>query len=80
MKQANRTALLKASVLGVAVAALATACSSSNSGSSTNTSASSSSSAVAASGSDLLIGTIGNFSGPSAQPEHLAGLCDDPHP
>ncbi len=65
-------------MLGVAVAALATACSSSNSGSSasssTSTSASSSGSAVAASGSDLLIGTIGNFSGPSAQPEHLAGL------
>ena len=65
-------------MLGVAVAALATACSSSNSGSSaastSTSSASSSSSAVAASGSDLLIGTIGNFSGPSAQPEHLAGL------
>src|ERR1700693_152143 len=30
--------------------------------------------AVAASGSDLLIGTIGNFSGPSGQPDHLAGL------
>jgi len=66
-------------VLGVAVAALATACSSSNSGSSASTStssasSSSSSSAVAASGSDLVIGTIGNFSGPSAEPEHLAGL------
>ncbi|HEV3128137.1 MAG TPA: ABC transporter substrate-binding protein [Solirubrobacteraceae bacterium] len=67
-------------MLSVAVAALATACSSSNSGSSTSTSTSTSTSssasgsAVAASGSDLLIGTIGNFSGPSAQPEHLAGL------
>jgi branched-chain amino acid transport system substrate-binding protein len=29
---------------------------------------------VAASGSDLVIGTVGNFSGPSSQPEHLAGL------
>ena len=73
----NRTTLLRASALSVAVAALATACSSSNSAStSTSTSASSSSSGsvVAASGSDLLIGTIGNFSGPSAQPDHLAGL------
>ena len=73
----NRTTLLRASALSVAVAALATACSSSNSAStstSTSTSASSSGSVVAASGSDLLIGTIGNFSGPSAEPEHLAGL------
>ncbi len=64
-------------MLGVAVAALATACSSSsssNTSTSTSTSAASSSSAVAASGSDLVIGTIGNFSGPSAEPEHLAGL------
>jgi branched-chain amino acid transport system substrate-binding protein len=78
MKTARRTALWRASALSVAVAALATACSSSNSGSSTSSttspSASSSGSAVAASGSDLLIGTIGNFSGPSAEPEHLAGL------
>ena len=76
MNKTSRTALLRASALSVAVAALATACSSSNSGSSasTSTSASSSSSAVAASGSDLLIGTIGNFSGPTGQPEHLAGL------
>ena len=81
MKTARRTALWRVSALSVAVAALATACSSSNSssaGSSTSSSASSSSSssgsAVAASGSDLVIGTIGNFSGPSAQPEHLAGL------
>ena len=34
----------------------------------------SSGAAVASSGSDLVIGTIGNFSGPSGQPEHLAGL------
>jgi branched-chain amino acid transport system substrate-binding protein len=77
MNKTRRTALWRASALSVAVAALATACSSSNSAStstSTSPSASSSSSAVAASGSDLLIGTIGNFSGPSAQPEHLAGL------
>ena len=77
MKTARRTALWRISALSVAVAALATACSSSNSssaGSSTSSSASSSSSAVAASGSDLVIGTIGNFSGPSAQPDHLAGL------
>jgi len=79
MKKTNRTTLLRASALSIAVAALATACSSSNSAStSTSTSASSSSSssssAVATSGSDLLIGTIGNFSGPSAEPEHLAGL------
>jgi branched-chain amino acid transport system substrate-binding protein len=83
MKTARRTALWRVSALSVAVAALATACSSSNSssaGSSTSSSASSSSSssssgsAVAASGSDLVIGTIGNFSGPSAQPDHLAGL------
>ena len=56
--------------------ALATACSS-NSGTSASTSTTSpsaSGSAVAASGSDLVIGTIGNFSGPSAEPEHLAGL------
>ena len=76
MNKARRTALLRASALSVAVAALAAACSSSNSGSSAGTSpsASGSGSAVAASGSDLVIGTIGNFSGPSAQPEHLAGL------
>ena len=75
--KANRTTLLRASALSVAVAALATACSSSNSAStstSTSASASASASAVAASGSDLLIGTIGNFSGPSAEPAHLAGL------
>jgi branched-chain amino acid transport system substrate-binding protein len=65
--------------MSVAVAALATACSSSNNsgssaGTSTSPSTASSGSAVAASGSDLVIGTIGNFSGPSAQPEHLAGL------
>ncbi len=76
MNKARRTALLRASALSVAVAALAAACSSSNGGSSAGTSpsASGSGSAVAASGSDLVIGTIGNFSGPSAQPEHLAGL------
>lgn len=76
MNKARRTALLRASALSVAVAALAAACSSSNSGSSgsSTTSPSASGSAVASSGSDLVIGTIGNFSGPSAQPEHLAGL------
>ncbi len=73
MNKARRTALLRVSALSVAVAALATACSSSSS-SGTSTSPSTASSAVAASGSDLVIGTIGNFSGPSAQPEHLAGL------
>jgi branched-chain amino acid transport system substrate-binding protein len=71
MYKARRTALLRASALSVAVAALATACSSSNS---TSSAAVSSSPAVASSGSDLVIGTIGNFSGPSGQPEHLAGL------
>lgn len=77
MYKARRTALLRASALSVAVAALATACSSSNSsspGGSTSPAAASSSPAVASSGSDLVIGTIGNFSGPSGQPEHLAGL------
>jgi branched-chain amino acid transport system substrate-binding protein len=76
MNKARRTALWRVSALSVAVAALATACStsSSSSGTSTNASASSSGSAVTASGSELLIGTIGNFSGPSGQPEHLAGL------
>ena len=77
MNKTRRTALWRASALSIAVAALATACSSTSSSSSssgTSTSSSASSSAVAASGSDLLIGTIGNFSGPSAQPEHLAGL------
>jgi branched-chain amino acid transport system substrate-binding protein len=76
MSKARRNALLRASALSIAVAALAAACSSSNSGttSSSTTSAASSGSAVAASGSDLVIGTIGNFSGPSAEPEHLAGL------
>src|SRR5260370_26293930 len=78
MNKARRSALLRASALSVAVATLAAACSSSNSGSSAGTStspnAASSGSAVTASGSDLVIGTIGNFSGPSAQPEHLAGL------
>ena len=81
MNKTRRTALLRVSALSVAVAALATACSSSSSSSSSGTSIStsnspsaSSGSAVAASGSDLVIGTIGNFSGPSAQPEHLAGL------
>jgi branched-chain amino acid transport system substrate-binding protein len=71
MNKARRNALLRASAVSVAVAALAAGCSSSTSSS---TSAASSSSVVAASGSDLLIGTIGNFSGPSAEPEHLAGL------
>ena len=75
MNKARRTALLRVSALSVAVAALASACSSSSSTSpSTSPSTASSGSAVAASGSDLVIGTIGNFSGPSAQPEHLAGL------
>jgi len=75
MNKTRRTALWRVSALSVAVAALATACSSSSgSGTSTSTSSSSSGSAVTASGSDLLIGTIGNFSGPSAEPEHLAGL------
>jgi branched-chain amino acid transport system substrate-binding protein len=79
MNKTRRTALLRASALSVAVAALAAACSSSNSssnsaGSTTSPTAATSSPAVAASGSDLVIGTIGNFSGPSAQPEHLAGL------
>ncbi len=76
MNKTRRTALWRASALSVAVAALATACSSTSSGTSTSTSTSTSasSSTVAASGSDLLIGTIGNFSGPSGQPEHLAGL------
>ena len=76
MNKTRRTALLRASALSVAVAALAAACSSSgtSASTSTSTSAASSGSAVAASGSDLVIGTIGNFSGPSAQPEHLAGL------
>ena len=76
ISKTRRTALLRVSALSVAVAALAAACSSSSgsSGSSPSASASSSSSAVAASGSDLVIGTIGNFSGPSAEPEHLAGL------
>ena len=69
--------MLRASALSIAVATLAAACSSSNSSSSsgnTSATAASSSPAVASSGSDLVIGTIGNFSGPSAQPEHLAGL------
>ena len=76
MNKARRNALLRASALSVAVAALAAACSSSNSGttSSGTTGAASSGSAVAASGSDLVIGTIGNFSGPTGEPEHLAGL------
>jgi branched-chain amino acid transport system substrate-binding protein len=78
MNKARRTALLRASALSVAVAALAAACSSNSSsnsaGSTTSQTAGSSSPAVASSGSDLVIGTIGNFSGPSAQPEHLAGL------
>ena len=76
MNKTRRTALWRASALSVAVAALATACSStsSSSGPAPAPAPSASSSAVAASGSDLLIGTIGNFSGPSAQPEHLAGL------
>jgi branched-chain amino acid transport system substrate-binding protein len=82
--QKRRTALLRASALSVAVAAFAAACSSNaSSGSSSSgsggtggssTGATSSGSAAAATGSDLVIGTIGNFSGPSAQPEHLAGL------
>jgi branched-chain amino acid transport system substrate-binding protein len=77
MSKKRRTALLRASALSVAVAALAAACSSSGNGSSasgSSPSASSSGAVVAASGSGLVIGTIGNFSGPSAQPEHLAGL------
>ena len=73
--KARRTALLRISALSVAVAALAAACSSSgNSTSSSSASAGTSTSPVAASGSDWVIGTIGNFSGPSAEPEHLAGL------
>ena len=79
MSKTRRTALLRVSALSVAVAALAAACSSSassgnSSSASGSPSSSSSAAAVAASGSDLVIGTIGNFSGPSAQPEHLAGL------
>ena len=42
--------------------------------SSSSTSAASSSAAVTSSGSDLVIGTIGNFSGPGGEPSHLAGL------
>ncbi len=76
--KARRTALLRVSALSVGVAALAAACSSASSGTNTggssSPSAASSISAVAASGSALVIGTIGNFSGPSGQPEHLAGL------
>jgi len=78
MKNVRRTALLRASALSVAVAALATPCSSSSSSNGSSATIPGTpgpaSSAVAASGSDLVIGTIGNFSGPSAQPEHLAGL------
>jgi branched-chain amino acid transport system substrate-binding protein len=75
MTRTRRTALLRASALSVAVAALAAACSSSNSGSSAGTSTSTASSgSSAASGSDLVIGTIGDFSGPSGEPGHLAGL------
>jgi len=75
INKARRTTLLRASVLSVAVAALAAACSSSgNSASSSSASAGASTSPVAVSGSDWVIGTIGNFSGPSAEPEHLAGL------
>ncbi|MBV9380337.1 MAG: ABC transporter substrate-binding protein [Streptosporangiaceae bacterium] len=79
INKARRTALLRVSALSVAAAALATACSSSSSsngtaGGGTSPSSASSGSAVAASGSDLVIGTIGNFSGPSAEPSHLAGL------
>src|SRR5580658_2534851 len=79
MNSTRRNALLRASALSVAVAALAAACSSSNSGTASSstspvsTSPVSSGSAVAASGSDLVIGTIGNFSGPTGEPEHLAG-------
>ena len=39
-----------------------------------STSPSAASSGAAASGSDLVIGTIGNFSGPGGEPTHLAGL------
>ena len=75
ISKAHRTALLRAAALGVAVAAAAAACSSSGSSASSGTSPSTaSSSPAAASGSDLVIGTIGNFSGPSAEPSHLAGL------
>jgi branched-chain amino acid transport system substrate-binding protein len=74
MNKARRTALLRASALSIAVAVVAAACSSSNSSSNSSQGASSSSSIVAASGSDLLIGTIGNFSGPGGEPSHLAGL------
>jgi len=79
INKARRTALLRVSALSVAAAALATACSSSSSSNGTagggiSPSSASSGSAVAASGSDLVIGTIGNFSGPSAEPSHLAGL------
>ena len=71
MNNTRRTALLRAFALSAAVVALAAACSSSNSSS---TSVASSSSAVTSSGSDLVIGTIGDFSGPSGEPSHLAGL------
>jgi branched-chain amino acid transport system substrate-binding protein len=77
INKARRTALLRASALSVGVAALAAACSSGSSGNNaggSSPSAAVSTSAVAASGSDLVVGTIGNFSGPSGQPEHLAGL------
>lgn len=86
--KARRTALLRTSILAVTVAALAAACSSTNSSSTSSPSSagssaastgaagssSSSGSAAGTSGSDLVIGTIGAFSGPSGEPSHLAGL------
>jgi branched-chain amino acid transport system substrate-binding protein len=72
--KARRTALLRTSILGVAVAALAAGCSSSASSPSPSAAGASSGSAAAASGSDLVIGTIGDFSGAAGEPSHLAGL------
>jgi branched-chain amino acid transport system substrate-binding protein len=82
-KTQSRVALLRASVLSVAVIALAAACSSSSSSSTSSTSSTASSGAASASaagsggtssGSDLVIGTIGNFGGAGAASGHLQGL------
>ena len=73
-KPSRRTNLLRVSALAVAVATVAAACSSSTSSTGGTTSGSSASAAPSATGSALAIGTIGDFSGPSAEPSHLAGL------
>lgn len=75
MFNSSRTiSTLRIAAAGVAVATLAAACSSSSSSSSSAAPSGSGSAASSPAGTPLVIGTIGNFSGPGGEPGHLAGL------